>query len=40
MIFAKNFAQNYEEKKILGPSDAWLMSHLSQQPSNPANYIL
>ena len=32
MIFAKNFTRNYE-KKILGTSDAWLTSHLSQQTS-------
>ena len=38
MIFAKNFARNYE-KKILGTSDAWWMSRLSQRPSNPAYYI-
>ena len=31
-IFEKNFARNYE-KKILGTSDAWLMSRLSQQPN-------
>ena len=39
MIFAKNFARNYEKKIILGTSDAWSMSHLSQQPSDPAYYI-
>ena len=38
MIFAKNFARNYE-KKILGTSDAWTMSRLSHQPSGPAYYI-
>ena len=38
-FFAKNFARNYETKIILGTSDAWLMSRLSQQPSNPAYYI-
>ena len=28
------------EKKILGMSDAWSTSHLSQWPSKPAYYIL
>ena len=32
MIFVKNFARNYEKKIILGTSDAWCMSHLSQRP--------
>ena len=35
MIFANNFARNYE-KKILGTSDAW---SLSLHPSDPAYYI-
>ena len=35
MIFAKNFARNYEKKIILGTSDAWSMSHLSQRTSEP-----
>ena len=39
MIFAKNFARNYEKKIILGTSEAWLMSRLSQRPSEPAYYI-
>jgi hypothetical protein len=39
MIFAKNFARNYEKKIILGTSDAWLMSHLSQGPRKPVYYI-
>ena len=26
MIFAKNFARNYEKKIIIGTSDTWLMS--------------
>ena len=33
MIFANNFARNYEKKIILGTSDAWSMRQLSQQPS-------
>ena len=33
------FARNYEKKIILGTSDAWSMSCLSQQPSNPVYYI-
>ena len=37
-IFARNFARNYE-KKILGTSDDWSMSHLSHRPSNPVYYI-
>ena len=32
MIFAKNFARNYQ-KKILGTSGGWSMSHLSQPTS-------
>ena len=32
MIFAKNFARKYEKIIILGTSDAWSMSHSSQQP--------
>ena len=36
--FAKKLARNCE-KIILGTSDAWLMSHLSQWPSDPAYYI-
>ena len=41
MIFAKNFARNYE-KKILGTSDAWSTSHFSQQTITiePAYYIV
>ena len=39
MIFAKNFARNCE-KKMLGTSDAWSTSHLSQRTSKPAYYIL
>ena len=39
MIFAKNFARNYEKKIILGTSDAWSMSRLSKRPSDPAYYI-
>ena len=38
-IFAKNFARNYKKKIILGTSDAWSMSHLSQRPSKPVYYI-
>jgi hypothetical protein len=38
--FEKNFARNYENKIILGTSDAWSMSHLSQQTSEPAYNIL
>ena len=33
MIFAKNFARNYEKKIILGTSDAWSMS---LRPIDPA----
>ena len=39
MIFAKNFARNFEKKIILGTSDAWLMSRLSHWPIDPAYYI-
>ena len=38
MIFAKNFARNYEKNLILGTSDAWSMCHMSQRPSEPAYY--
>ena len=31
--------RNYE-KKILGMSDAWWMSHLSHRPCEPAYYIV
>ena len=34
MIFAKNYARFYGKKIILGTSDAWLMIHLSHQPSD------
>ena len=37
MIFAKNFARNYEKRIIHGTSVAWSMSHFSQQSSKPAN---
>ena len=37
MIFAKNFAKNFEI--ILGTLDAWSISCLSQQPSDPAYYF-
>ena len=30
MIFAKNFARNYEKNVILGISEAWSMSHSSE----------
>ena len=39
MIFAKNFERNYEKKIILGTSDDWPMSRLSNQPNKPAYYI-
>ena len=39
-IFVKNFARNYEKKIILGTSDAWSTSHLSQRTSKPAYYIV
>ena len=39
MIFAKNFARNYEKKILLGTSDAWSMSHLSHQPRDQVYYI-
>ena len=35
MIFARNY-----EKMILGTSDAWSTSHLSQRTSEPAYYII
>ena len=38
MIFAKNFARNYE-KKILGTSDAWSMSRSFQRTSYPPYHI-
>ena len=38
-IFAMNFARSYE-KKILGISNGWSMSHLSQGTSEPAYYIV
>jgi hypothetical protein len=40
IIFATNFARNYEKRMILGTSDAWSTSHLSQQTSKPAYYIV
>ena len=36
MIFAKNFARNYEKKIIVGTSDSWLMSHLFKQTNDQA----
>ena len=39
-IFAKNFAKNHERKIILGSSDAWSTSNLSQQTSEPVYYIV
>ena len=36
----KNFARNYEKRIILGTSDAWLTSHLSQQNCKPAYYTV
>ena len=39
-IFATNFARNYEKKIILGISDAWMTSHLSQRTSEPEYYIV
>ena len=39
-VFAKNFARFYENKIILGASDAWLISRLSHRPSEPAYYIV
>ena len=39
-MFTKNFARNYEKKIILGTSDAWSTSHLSQRTSKPAYYIV
>ena len=40
IIFAKNFARNYEKIVILGTSDAWSMSCLSHWPREPAYYIV
>ena len=37
--FAKSFARNHE-KEILGTSDAWSSSHLSQQTSKPAYHTV
>ena len=31
--------RNYKKKVMLGTSDAWSMSHLSQQPTKPVYYI-
>ena len=39
MIFAKNFARNYEKKIILGTSDTWSMRRSSHRQSDPAYYI-
>ena len=39
MIFAENFARNYEKEIILGTSDAWSLSCSSQRPIDPAYYI-
>ena len=39
MVFAKIFVRKYEKEIILGTSDAWLMSRLSQRHSDPAYYI-
>ena len=39
-IFSKNFARNHEKIIILGASDAWPTSHLSQQTSEPLYYIV
>ena len=39
MIFAKNFARNYEKIIILGTSDTWSMRRSSHRPSHPAYYI-
>ena len=39
MIFAKNFARNYEKKNNTWNIRAWSMSHSSQQTSNPEYYI-
>ena len=33
MIFVKNFKRNCEKRIILGTSDAWSTSHLSQRTS-------
>ena len=37
--FKNKFLRNCE-KKILGTSDAWSMSHVSQQNGKPAYYIV
>ena len=37
-MFAKDSARNFE-KKIIGTSDTWSMSHLSKQTSEPEYYI-
>ena len=34
------FARKYEKRIILGTSDTWSTSHLSQQTREPAYYIL
>ena len=31
--------RTYEKKIMLGTSNAWSMSHLSQRPGDPAYYI-
>ena len=38
-IFCKEFCKRLWKKIMLGTSDAWLMRHLSQRPSQPAYYI-
>ena len=38
MIFAKNFARDYEKKIILVPSDVWSMRGSSHRPRNPTYY--
>ena len=38
--FFKEFCKILWKKKILGKSDTWLTNHLSQQPSEPAYYIV
>ena len=35
--FTMNFARNHEKKIILGTSDTWSTSHLSQGTREPAN---
>ena len=37
IMFANNFERHYEKKNT---SDAWWTSHLSQQSSEPAYYII